>query len=711
MMGVIRLWANENSIRRNLPSTALLAWDLNVVMGWTMIDSVRKSFLPLWFIVSAAVNGAEPLVLKESTVLDPAKTYGAIVIAASGITVDGAGAIIEGARDGDPKSFQGTGITLKGVEKVTLKNISARGWETGLRIEDAKGCVIEACNFSGNFHDPKFGWGEQGRRGGIVLENSHECTLRRNKANQVWDGCVLFNSDENKLEGNDFSHTSNTCLKLWNASRNVVEGNNLSYGIRIDPGEVHARDSTSVLIESGSNDNQLTKNDCSHGGDGIFVRVLNQWVSTGNVFTENDCSYANNNCVEAWSPRNTWIRNKANHGSYGFWLGASDQNVLIENEASYNGLKDGHHNSPHLPENGHAGIVFMFGPSSHTMLRGNRCVGNNGAGIAAIGDLESKGVKWRAFHWIIQQNTLEENRWGIFMQHTEEMLLADNHFKGNTESDVMQSGDVVALRELKGVPSTNSLPKVDIQGPQRVTVGQEVTWSGGEGPEIKYHWSLQSGSEDGGGIVRGEKATFAQTFKMPGFYRLALTVDDGRLADLAWRDVYVTEPIVEIGTEGNAADWSWADDQSKVKFTDDATHHLQGNSALLAQINPYSGVRVTLRCAFKQPVPLPENRTHLVFWIKTRNEGTPAWQDVNPPITLHGPGGKSAQLTPTGDFLSNLPYNEAREGWAYFSVPLAGNDRWKRSGDTISEIEKLDIGFDSWGAPPLWIWLDGLGLR
>ena len=105
------------------------------------------------------------------------------------------------------------------------------------------------------------------------------------------------------------------------------------------------------------------------------------------------------------------------------------------------------------------------------------------------------------------------------------------------------------------------------------------------------------------------------------------------------------------------------------------------------------------------------DRTHLVFWIKTRNEGTPAWQDVNPPITLHGPGGKSAQLTPTGDFLSNLPYNEAREGWAYFAVPLAGNDRWKRSGDALSEIEKLDIGFDSWGAPPLGIWLDGLGLR
>lgn len=37
---------------------------------------------------------------------------------------------------------------------------------------------------------------------------------------------------------------------------------------------IHARDSTGVLIESGSCDNQLIDNDCRHGGDGIFVRVV-----------------------------------------------------------------------------------------------------------------------------------------------------------------------------------------------------------------------------------------------------------------------------------------------------------------------------------------------------------------------------------------------------------------------------------------------------
>ena len=272
-------------------------------------------------IVSLPQNADEPLVITANTNLDPQKTYRSIVIKASNVTIDGRGAWVIGANEGNPKSFKGTGIFAKGVSDVTLKNINVKGWETGLHIEDGSRWTIENCNFSDNFHDPEFGWGENGRRGGILLERVRDSTLEKNKANRVWDACTLVDSDNNRILNNDFSHTSDTCLKLWTSSRNEVAKNNLSYGLRIKPGEVHARDSTCVLIESGSNDNRLIKNDCTHGGDGIFVRVLNGWVSTGNYFEGNDVSYANNNGFEAWSPRNVYKRNTANHCSYGFWLG------------------------------------------------------------------------------------------------------------------------------------------------------------------------------------------------------------------------------------------------------------------------------------------------------------------------------------------------------------------------------------------------------
>ena len=69
------------------------------------------------------------------------------------------------------------------------------------------------------------------------------------------------------------------------------------------------------------------------------------------------------------------------------------------------------------------------------------------------------------------------------------------------------------------------------------------------------------------------------------------------------------------------------------------------------------------------------------------------------------------RLTPIRDFLSQPPYIEAREGWTYFQVPLAGNQEWKRDGEIPSSIRSIDFGFDSWGAPPLSIWIDGVGLK
>ncbi len=655
----------------------------------------------------AQAEAPAPFEITADTKLDPTRSYGPLVIKASNITVDGQGAAIIGRAGGDPKTFTGDGVYAQGVSGVTLKNLEVHGWENGLHLRDAAGWTIEDCDFSDNFHDPAFGWGEQGRRGGIVLERVTKSTLRRNKANRVWDACVLVDSNDNVLEHNDLSRTSNTCLKLWTASRNKIVKNDLSYGLRKDPGEVHARDSTCVLLESGSNDNHLIGNDCTHGGDGIFVRVLNGWVSTGNVFENNDCSYANNNCVEAWSPRNVWRKNKANHGSYGFWLGASDQTVVEGNEASFNGLDTGFHNSPHLPNDGHAGIVFMFGPSSHTVVRGNTCIGNNGAGIAAIGDLDSKGASWRAFHWIIEQNTLARNRWGIFLQHADMIDLAANRFAENKLGDVHLEADVLRLVQRQADPAATQPPKAVLQGPEIVVVGSPTKFDAAQssdpsGRPLHFRWRVGSLLADG--------KTFGVTLSEPGFQRLALTVDNGALSDLAWRDLFVIEDLAEQGTEGSKSAWTCQGEGCRAVFADDAQAKLVGRSALRARIDPYSGGRVGLRYTSKASVSL-EGKTHLVFWLKTRNEDIPGWQEVNPVVTLHGSGDAVFRLIPKRDHLSKPPYNEARDGWTYFAVPLEGDAEWTAAGPRPVSASAIELGFDSWGAPPLVIWVDGLGLK
>lgn len=646
-------------------------------------------------------NSPEALEINADCTLDPSRVYGSIVIKASKITIDGRGATVQGMMAGHPKTFKGVGILAQDVSQVTLRNIKVKGFETGLHLRRATGWTIENCDFSDNFHDPDFGWGENGRRGGILLEDCRMLTLRNNRANRVWDACSLVNCEGLTITDNDFSHTSNTCLKLWRSSRNTIAKNNLSYGLRIKTDEVHARDSTGVLIESGSDDNQFQENDVTHGGDGIFIRVLNGWVSRRNVFTRNDVSYANNNGFEAWSPENTYLDNKANHCSYGFWLGASDKTVLEGNEASFNGLSSGFHNSPHLPEKSHAGIVFMFGPSSHTTVRNNRCQGNQGAGIALIGE----AGKFKAYHWIIEGNTLRENRWGIYAREADWVTLGGNRFEKNSEADF--SRDPTVTNIIETTPQDTSarvrLPKARLLGPKVVVVNQQVSYQAepsGSQRDLANRISLGDGR-----VVRRGK--IEPSFPKPGFQRLGLTTSGASGSSLAWIDVYVLDSLKE--QQVSAKNWTWADPASRVSFADDRSVSLVGPDSTQATVQPYGGGRVNLLLKLPEPVPLARVSS-LVFWIKFQNENIPGWQGPNPVVELQGHQA-TLKLTPDIDRLAQPSEIEAREGWTRFEVPIATAPGWKRSGVAPQQIETLGLGLDSWGSDPLTVWIDGISFR
>ncbi len=666
--------------------------------------------LALVLLVATAPRDVPVMEVTTDVRLDPTRTYGRIVIKASGITLDGAGARILGAVGGDPKTFRGIGIEARGVSGVTLKNVSVRGWETGLLVVDGEGWTVEGCDFSDNFHDPEFGWGENGRRGGIVLDRVRHSKILKNKANHVWDGCALVDSDENRLDGNDFSHTSNTGMKLWKSSKNTVIGNNLSYGLRIRPGEVHARDSACLLIETGSDNNRFEKNDCTHGGDGVFVRVLNGWVSVGNVFDGNDASFANNNAFEAWSPRNVYRHNKANHSSYGFWLGASDGTVLIANEASHNGEASGFHNSPHLPGNGHAGIVFMFGPSSHTLVKGNTCQGNNGAGIALIGDQGSQGEKWKAFHGIIEDNTLTGNRWGIYARFADWIDVSGNQFADNSEAAFSRDDSVTNVFEHDG-PAVAS-PTAELTAPSRVRTGEPATLdatrsrtSSGHPPKVR--WDLGDGT-----ILAGSAPLLVRhEFREPGLKRVGLTIRDGRASSLAWRDVYVVEDRPEIATDGPSTDWTWDDPRSSVVFSEDPAQALAGRSAIRGEVKAYGGGRTTFVASVGSPARSLTGKKSLAFWVRSRNPNLPGWQGPNPVVTLRGPNRASRILTPARDWLAQPTENEAREGWTLVTVPLEGGDGWDVKGPRPTSLEAIGIGLDSWGMDPWTVWIDGMILK
>ncbi len=638
-----------------------------------------------------------------------------LVIAASNIVLDGNGATIVGpGRAGDKESFQGVGILAEGCSGVTLRNLRVRGFRIGLSVADAAGWLIEGCDFSDNYTDPAAGWDVLGRFGGIVLTRCTRFTIRRNTAQGVWNGLDLVACHDCRIAGNTFSHCSNVCLKLWESCRNEVADNDLSYGLRIDPGEVHARDSACVLIEAGSDDNRFLRNNATHGGDGIFIRSLNGWVSARNVFIENDCSHAHNNGFEAWCPDNVYLRNKANHCSHGFWLGPSDHTVLIGNEAGWNGSPDGHHNAPER-DFGHGGIVFIGDAAAHTILRGNHCHHNNGPGIALRGDTAADPPRWRIYHWIIEGNRLERNRWGIHAQVADLLLVRNNVSRHNQHPDVFDRVTRLTQSSSSSPSSSSSSssslpsPLALLSGPTRALVGEEVTfdasanarWAAGP---LSYAWDI-AGEERFGPTVR-------HAFAKPGFYRISLTVDDGHEARVAWRDLYVVRDAEDPATEGSASFWSarLPGGSGRVLFAD-FPDPLVGHTSLCARVDPCPGREVEL--VFTPPAPwsLAEAKL-LTFWLKRRVEHYRGFRGANPVVRLCCRGGHIT-LTPAGGanlIESNAP-SEARWGWLRLDIPLGGSGSWLRETTgqpSLGVVERLGLAFTPTGPEPFTLWLDGL---
>lgn len=158
--------------------------------------------------IAAAAAEFREIVVTNNLTLEKGATLGArLIVRGSHLTIDGQGATLQGiGQTGNLKSLEqaGIGIVLEGCANVTIRNLKARGFVTGLVARDSSGLMIEDCDFSDNYSNPKHGWGELPARGGILFERTDLSVVRRTKANRVWDTLHLIESDDNLIGENDF---------------------------------------------------------------------------------------------------------------------------------------------------------------------------------------------------------------------------------------------------------------------------------------------------------------------------------------------------------------------------------------------------------------------------------------------------------------------------------------------------------------------------
>ncbi|WP_165822344.1 right-handed parallel beta-helix repeat-containing protein [Paenibacillus montanisoli] len=610
------------------------------------------------------------MIITEDVVFEPGEysfpTSKGIIVAASGITIEGSGAVIRGrGKIGNIHSYDGIGLYANGYDRVTVKGLQLHGFKTGMNIANGAGWLIENNDLSDNYTDPDYGWGDGDSVGALILERVTDSTIAGNTGNRVWNGLELKYSDRNKISGNMFSHCTNVCLKLWNSSNNEIEDNVMNYGIRIAPGEVHARDSTSVLIESGSNNNRILRNDFTYGGDGVFIRSLNGFVSTGNYFEGNDASYAHNNAWEVWDPGNAFIRNTGNHSSYGFWLGGSCHAVLIENEAAYNGLR-----IANAPEKfGNAGIAVVNGSSSHFTMRRNRIHHNKSVGLA-IGYKEG----YEANHWIIEQNEITDNAtYGVYMKHAKQMYLTGNRMAGNGIGDIYQDmnvSDVIVCDDAEGDPPIAKAALLTERPRTGCAVQFDATSSrdasGGNG--LTYLWDLGDGTFS-------RSATVEHIYEKPGFYRVGLTVISASgTADLAWIDLNVLHADEHV---------KHRIDLSEAELVTAVPKH----SAVLAlneRISIGQGPALQLEASsslvkLQAPIPaeaaaqaLSRSGGELSFWMKFSHETWGGFPASALTIRLKQDENRYLQWVASRPLFEWTQIaSEARTGWSHIRIPLA----------------------------------------
>ncbi len=594
----------------------------------------------------------------------------------------------------EKRFFGGVAIRSEGRRGVRLRNLAAHGFLTGLKLVGCRGWVIEDLDLGDNYHDPDYGWGNGVEScGAVYLEDVHDSVFRRNRASNVWNGLTMRRCSGLVVERNTINHCSNACLKMSQSTANIVSDNDFSWGIRKYPEEVHARDSVCLLVESGSDDNVFSRNDFSHGGDGIFIRVLNSWCSRGNLFEANDCSYANNNAIEAWSPGNVYRNNKATRSSYGFWLGGSDDTVLIGNEITHNGTVNRNAPEPF----GNAGVAVVHGSANGFIVEGNLVAENRGPGIAFSDRTENP-----ARNWLIVGNTIRDNRndgrayrgHGILAGRCRGVRMLGNVMTGNEGRDILLAGsceDVVVASGARRVVHGLRIVGEEAAPIAGDAVRLRVTADDAKVDErfLESEWDFGDGT---GAKVDG--AATSHVYSIAGRVRVDVFAESGSVCGAASTHLYIRPPGIVIADCARPDRWRLdADGESVLRPADGIA---PGTRAIEAYVSG-DGIGVVGRRL--DPPFDPLRYTGLAFFYRYGCELPTHTGKRNRRIEARLLSGAGDVFTYTIEWDVAKAPSEDRYAWVFVSVPWERFEAADGSGvESIGSVDSVEFAFGPDGA-------------
>ena len=275
------------------------------------------------------------------------------------LVLDFNGATLDSGMDPTrPDAFTGLGLSVKGSNKITIKNLNIKGYKVALLAEGVDSLEIVNCDFSYNYRPKLYSqWDREDfadwlsyhnneeeewlRYGaGVYLKHCNHAIIKEVVIQQGQNGMLLSNCNQGLFYNNSIQFNSGLGIGLYRSSGNRVMHNRLDWNVR---GYSHGKyqrgqDSAGILCYEQSHENTFAYNSATHSGDGFFLWAGQTTMDTGeggcndNLIYGNDFSQAPTNGVEVTFSRNKVINNVMEECRYGVWGGYSHESAIAGNQ-------------------------------------------------------------------------------------------------------------------------------------------------------------------------------------------------------------------------------------------------------------------------------------------------------------------------------------------------------------------------------------------
>lgn len=289
----------------------------------------------------------------------PADTSAAVlIIEGKDLVVDFGGAELRGeGKAGTPDQYKGIAILVRNAERVTIRNLKARGYKLALIARNCRELVLENCDLSYNYrprlnstqekedisdwlsyhHNEKDEWLRYGAA--MYLKDCSGFTVRNCRVTGGQNALLMMRCVNGQVYNNDFSFNSGLGIGMYRSSGNRILFNRLNFNVRGYSHGVYNRgqDSAGILVYEQSHNNLFYKNSVTHSGDGFFLWAGQYTMDSGkggcngNEIIGNDFSYAPTNGVEVTFSRVRVSGNRIEECDHGIWGGYSYQSIFAGN--------------------------------------------------------------------------------------------------------------------------------------------------------------------------------------------------------------------------------------------------------------------------------------------------------------------------------------------------------------------------------------------